>query len=241
MRKIFLFVFGLTFLLAGCSTATSDTVVIEGVLDPITFLTSTGDRIRLIGIRTPDVTKSVECYGKEALLAAESLLGETVRLEKEPLLLVAQDGALPRYIFLEVEDTSPTGTGADVQEKSAMREILVNERALELGTAFPFASEDMLYGQRLLSAARYASATGRGLWSACEVKMEEAAQGNWLHTQKIEDCTIKATTTNDVKIYRTQHCSSYAETMVLQSRGDEWFCAENAAEATGFVKADDCN
>ena len=158
MRKLTISI-GATFLLTGCLSASqSDISTVETIIDPLTFISSDGEIIRMIGIRSPLATKPVQCFGKEALQAAESLIGKTVRLEEEPLFTIAEDGAKPRYVFLTVD--KPTGSGSEIEEK----EIMVNEKALEMGTAFPLVSEEMIYGSRMLSAAKYASATKKGLW-----------------------------------------------------------------------------
>lgn len=258
MRNFFRFCLPLVVLTA-CSAGTSGSdehVTIESVVDAITFRTDDDQLVRMIGVRSPAAGSVVECYGKEALQAAESLIGKRVRLETEPLLERAQDGALPRYIWLPdpVAETEPmpeeTGTGTtasgalqeeDESASSEAQEILVNEKALEMGTAFPLISKEMIYGERMLSAARYASATQSGLWGNCEVQSRTMPQGNWLFTQPVTECVIKGKVTNDgERIYRTPDCSAYGETSVLLSEGGQWFCAEDTAEDAGFVRADDC-
>lgn len=243
------------FVLGACSQphAPGDRVVIDSVVDAITFRTEDNDLVRLIGVRAPSAGNVVECYGKEALQTAESLIGREVRLETEPLLKQAQDGAYPRYIWLEMEAPArpqeQTGTGAtasgavaeETPEDEGPEEMLVNEKALELGTAFPVVSPQMIHGQRMLAAARYASATGRGLWGACEVSNTPTPQGNLLRTQPVAECAIKGKVLNDGrKIHRTPDCAAYGETVVLLSEGGQWFCAEDTAEDAGFARADDC-
>jgi endonuclease YncB( thermonuclease family) len=250
---------GALILLSGCqSVNTDDVVTVDHIVDPLTFTTTNGETIRFIGARSPLITDPIQCYGKEAMQAAESLIGKEVRLEIEPLFTNAEDGALPRYVFLILEPAQKnipkTGTGAEVvtgtgidviyddkEEEEEPKEILVNERALEMGTAFPLVSEEMMYGQRMLSAARYASATKKGLWGACEVTPVETAKGKILNTQAIEDCIIKGKVLeNGSKIYRTKDCSAYKETIVNRTKGGQWFCAEDTAEDAGFTKASDC-
>lgn len=302
MKQFALFFILPTLLLSACSggSGPDERVTIESVVDAITFRTDEGDLVRLIGVRSPSAGASVECYGKEALQAAESLIGREVRLETEPLLERAQDGAYPRYMWLDVEEAMTEGaegteetevaevsdgteveeevtegadgtevsevqevdeineademlteTGSDMPQEtvaesdssssSGPREILVNEKALEMGTAFPLVSQDMTYGERMLSAARYASATRKGLWGACEVQSRAVPQGTWLFTQPLTDCVIKAKTTDDGRrIYRTPSCSAYAETTVILSEGGQWFCAEDTAQDAGFEPGEDC-
>lgn len=94
----------------------------------------------------------------------------------------------------------------------------------------------MKYGERMLSAAKYASATGKGLWSRCEVSEEGG-----LHTQTITECVIKGKVSADKeKLYRTPDCPAYAQTIPVQIDGGQWFCATDIAEDAGFTKAADC-
>ena len=89
----------------------------------------------------------------------------------------------------------------------------------------------------MLSAAKFASSTGKGLWGKCKVTTEN----NQLQTEADTQCLIKGKITADLqKIYRTPECSAYKETTVLQSQGGKWFCAEDNAKDAGFVKGSDC-
>ncbi len=99
----------------------------------------------------------------------------------------------------------------------------------------------MKYGERLLAAARYASATGKGLWSQCEVTEDENTIARF-KTQEVTECIIKGeNTSSNRKVYRLPECSAYKDTIVIESEGDAWFCSEEDAKAAGFEKAGDCN
>lgn len=43
------------------------------------------------------------------------------------------------------------------------------------------------------------------------------------------------------KIYHTSDCSSYAETIINEDKGEKWFCSEKEAIAAGWRKALNCN
>ena len=73
--------------------------VIE-VIDGLTIKLASGHKIRYLGVRVPNVRQKVECYGKEALAMNESVIGKTVRLENDPVLERAEDGAWLRYVFV---------------------------------------------------------------------------------------------------------------------------------------------
>lgn len=286
------------------STPPPDHGIVKGVRDPITIELESGHIVRYIGVRAPSVEKEVQCFGKEALLANESMIGKEIRIETEPLLDRSSDGAWTRYIFF-TEEPSPTPEppttpemreeqfSANVEDEAVApnidtltdqaknllnqqpdeqpttttnqepiaselgeqgdskqtneddinnteneaKEVFVNERILEGGFAFPVVSEDMLYGERMLSAARFASATGKGLWSRCEIDSEQQS----LQTQLIEECVIKGKITNEgEKLYRTPNCPGYQQTIPIQAEGGTWFCAEDIATDAGFTKASDC-
>lgn len=271
-----------------------ETGIVKSIIDPITIELESGHIIRYIGVRAPSVSKQVECFGKETLLANESVIGKHVRLEEETLLARSSDGAWTRYVFLQPEvegndqapmsnaQTNPNeqmideeNTGEDIvpdlgeladvareqvtdsalgvadrdQDEVASspeashsdaeepNEIFINERILEGGFGFPVVSEDMVYGERMLSAARFASATGKGLWSQCEVDQEVQP----LRTQNVDECVIKGKVTNaGEKLYRTPQCPGYQQTIPIQVAGGMWFCAEDIAADAGFTKAPDC-
>lgn len=215
------------------------------VIDTITIKLDTGHLVRYIGVRAPDVKEEVRCFGKEALAANEATIGSQVRLEEEPVLLRSRDGAWTRYAWLiqgEV-DASPMPSGAvESVEPSPIgedeKDIFINERILEGGFGFPVVSEQMKYGERLLSAARFASATSKGLWGRCEI--EKSADGA-PQTVVDESCSIKGVVFgSDTHIYRTRECSAYADTLVLQKSGGRWFCSEDEAQQAGFELAPDC-
>lgn len=252
------------------NTPPPENATVATVIDPITIQLDTGHVIRYLGVRSPNVTNEIECFGKEALKANESTIGREVRLESDPLLERSQDGAWARYVYLVPEEASPTPeptptpeatpeteepaspspeestaeTAEDMPEQQLppapeeAKEIFINERILEGGFGFPVLAPDMKYGERMLSAARFASATGKGLWSRCELSEDTPGQSS---TQVIEECTIKGKVTSDFKkLYRTPECAAYAQTMVVESQGGRWFCAEDIARDEGFEKAPDC-
>lgn len=220
------------------------------IIDPITIKLESGHIVRYVGVRNPDVVAEVRCFGKEALLANESMIGRQIRMEKESLINRSNDGAWVRYVFFDDpnaqkqqeqnESIEKTTTSQD-QEKPEKKEIFVNERILEMGLGFPLVSKDMKYGERMLAASKYASATGKGLWSQCKVENKQTPSGTYFYTQKLEDCVIKGKITSQgEKIYRLPECPAYKETMVIQAEGGKWFCAQDTAVEEGFKKASDC-
>ncbi len=231
--------------------------VVAEIIDGITIKLEDGHVIRYLGVRVPGVQSKVECFGREVLAAQEAIIGKEVRMAIDPALERASDGAWVRYVYMvddkkkeeleakETETTEPEMTmpevtpTPDLLPPQAEDEILINERILEGGFGFPLVSEDVILADRLLSAARYASATSKGLWKQCEVTKNDS---DLLVTNELTKCVIKGTKSVMGKnVYRTDECRLYAKTIVLPSQGGQWFCSEDEAAAAGFEKAGDCN
>lgn len=70
------------------------TATVERLIDGDTIVLSGGERVRVIGIDTPEISSPVQCYGPEALVNAEEILpvGSTVQLTPDP-----SQGSLDRY------------------------------------------------------------------------------------------------------------------------------------------------
>jgi endonuclease YncB( thermonuclease family) len=89
------------------------------IIDGSTIKLASGHKVRYLGVRMPNVRQRIECFGKEALAMNESVIGKTVRLESDPVLERAEDGAWLRYVYTpkvkeeKVLDDKPTN-GSDV-------------------------------------------------------------------------------------------------------------------------------
>jgi hypothetical protein len=86
---------------------------VTGVVDAITITLDSGQNVRYLGVRAPSVAGTVECFGREAVQANESVIGKKVRLEKEPLIDREQDGAWGRYVYLQL---SPEDIAKEAQQ-----------------------------------------------------------------------------------------------------------------------------
>lgn len=75
------------------------------VIDGLTIKLASGHKVRYLGVRMPNIRQEIECYGKEALAMNESVIGKTIRLEGDPILDRAEDGAWLRYVFIIKEET----------------------------------------------------------------------------------------------------------------------------------------
>ena len=114
-----------------------DTVVIEG-----------GERLRYIGMDTPESTTQHECFGDEATARNRDLVeGRVVALETD---VSNRDrfGRLLRYVYVD---------GVMVNE------LLVLE-GFATASTFP---PDVKYQERFLAAQTAAREAAVGLWSAC--------------------------------------------------------------------------
>jgi endonuclease YncB( thermonuclease family) len=130
---------------------TNSAAVIARVIDGDTVALTSGERVRLVQIDTPEVGGG-ECYSQAARKALLRLtpVGSAVVLEADPKLdSVDRYGRLLRYI-----------------KRSG---INVNIRLVLDGAAAPYfyRSEKGAYAGRLLKAAIRAKAAKRGHWGAC--------------------------------------------------------------------------
>lgn len=142
---------------AGATRAGSATVV--DVVDGDTILvrlqgSATAERVRLIGIDTPesvDPRSPVECYGKEASDRTAALLpvGTAVRLERDVEARDRYDRLLA-YVYRADDDLFVNLT-------------LAEEGYAAVATYPPNTS----HTSRFTAAAADARSAGRGLWAAC--------------------------------------------------------------------------
>jgi endonuclease YncB( thermonuclease family) len=141
-------------LCGGAGAARSATPRISRVVDGDTVYLTSGAKIRLVQIDTPEVYFGVECYGPQASATTKRLLppGTRVRLAAEPATdRVDHYGRLLRYVI------------------RARDGLNVNLHLVARGDAAPYCYD----GRRGRSAAtldrlaRTARARGLGLWGAC--------------------------------------------------------------------------
>ncbi len=133
-----------------------DDVVVERVVDGDTIVVGDGERVRLIGIDTPetkDPREPVGCFGREASRRTGELLpaGTPVRLE------------------YDVERTDRYGrTLAYVYRASDG--LFVNAALVRDGYAYAYTyPPDVAHSDELVALQREAREANRGLWGACPV------------------------------------------------------------------------
>lgn len=190
-----------------------DTVEIEG-----------GERVRYIGIDTPetvDPRQPIQCFGVEASKKNKELVeGKTVRLEKD---VTDRDkyGRLLRYVWVD--------------------DLFVNLELVKQGFATSYSyPPDIKHQAEFLAAEREAREAGRGLWGACPA-VSPTSSFNPPAEKSKGDCDIKGNiSTSGEKIYHLPGCGSYTKTQIDEARGERWFCSEEEAQVAGWRKALNC-
>lgn len=145
------------------------------VVDGDTIELADGNRVRYIGIETPELVhprKPIECFASEAMVRNQELVeGKIVRLERD---ISDRDryGRLLRYVF-HLADSASVAVTTSAEEAASSEAgggewIMVNLKLVEEGYAsvatFP---PDVKYADEFTAAERRARETGRGLWQVC--------------------------------------------------------------------------
>lgn len=209
---------------------------VKRVIDGDTIELASGEKVRYIGIDTPetlDPRKPVQCFGKEAAAKNRELVeGKPVWLVKD---ITDKDkyGRLLRYVYLgDPELASST---------------FVNFELVKQGFAFSYSyPPDIKYQELFVAAQAEAWEKNLGLWSSCLAEQDPALQDPTpspvrLNAEVSGDCQIKGNiSASGEKIYHLPGCGSYEKTSIDESRGERWFCAEDEAVSAGWRKAKNC-
>lgn len=147
---VFLALLVIGFSVASSAKASAPTIFAK-VYDGDTIELSTGQRVRLLQIDTPELSP-VECYGKEAKAALVRLLNSArqISLKQDPKLdKVDRYGRLLRYVFIGKTN--------------------INLKMVEIGAAAPYfyRGDEGKYAAQILKAAKNAKAKSIGLWKSC--------------------------------------------------------------------------
>jgi micrococcal nuclease len=135
------------------------------VIDGDTFQIETGQKVRMIGMDTPELhhpKKPVQCFGKEAMEKTKQLIeGKIVRLEKD-ISETDRYGRLLRYVYLE--NLSPT----PIASQSA--ELFVNAYLVQQGYAHVLTvPPDVAKSKEFLQLQEQAMQNRVGLWKSCNL------------------------------------------------------------------------
>ena len=196
------------------------------VIDGDTVELSSGERVRYIGMDTPesvDPRKPIQCFGVEASERNKTLVqGKEVRLEKD---VSDRDkyGRLLRYVWFG--------------------NTLVNLELVKEGFASAFTyPPDVKYQSEFTKAEVEARAAKIGLWQACQYADLRGQNADSRGTSTVSNgCVIKGNIgASGDKIYHLPGCPYYDKTKIDEARGERWFCAEEEAIKAGWRKAKNC-
>ncbi|MBI5220868.1 MAG: thermonuclease family protein [Candidatus Liptonbacteria bacterium] len=198
-------------------------VKVVRVIDGDTIEIEGGERVRYIGMDTPEVAdfrQPVQCFGAEAARRNTDLVAsQTVRLEKD---ISERDRyqRLLRYVWLGGE--------------------MVNLRLVAEGYArvatFP---PDVKYQKDFAEAEQGARANQLGLWGSCPAAAVAATTTTT--SAPAANCQIKGNiNASGEKIYHRPDCPYYTRTKIEATRGERWFCSDTEAVAAGWRVAANC-
>lgn len=206
-----------------------ETGKVARVIDGDTIELEGGERVRYIGIDTPetvDPRKPVQCFGVEASKKNKELVeGKTVRLVKD---VTDKDryGRLLRYVYLD--------------------DAFINVELVKQGFAYSYSyPPDVKYQDQILKAQQEAEQSKAGLWNACPPKDAPANTASSpaapAPIPSDGSCAIKGNiSSSGEKIYHVPGCGSYNKTVIDTSRGEKMFCSETEAQTAGWRKALNC-
>lgn len=176
-----------------------DTVEIEG-----------GQKIRYIGIDTPESTKTLDCFGREATAKNRDLVdGKIIGIEKD-FSQADKYGRLLRYVWID--------------------QMLVNDYLVRQGYAYASSyPPDIKYQDLLTEAQKEARENNRGLWESCQTRSSQPQDSN---------CQIKGNiSSSGEKIYHLPDQKYWDKTVIDESRDERWFCTEKEAQEAGWRKS----
>ncbi len=142
------------------SVATQN-VVVKRVIDGDTIQINTGQKVRYIGIDTPEIhdpKKPKQCFGEEASKKNKELIeGKQIRMEKD-VSETDRYGRLLRYVYV-VNLASPSA------------ELFVNEYLVKEGYAYAATfPPDVKYSKHFSELQNEAMREKKGLWSSCPLR-----------------------------------------------------------------------
>lgn len=210
--------------------------LVTRVIDGDTIELENGEKVRYIGIDTPetvDPSRPVGCFGKEASNKNKELVeNKRVRLERD---VSDKDryGRLLRYVYVG--------------------DLFVNLELVKQGYATSYTyPPDVEYQDQFVAAQKEARDAERGLWGACQeetttptppvnTNVNTNTNTNTAPPPEESDCSIKGNiSSSGEKIYHVSGCSSYNATKIDESKGERWFCTEAEAVTAGWRKAKNC-
>ena len=155
-----------------CSSPRTETV--SAVVDGDTLDLETGERIRLLGVDTPEVhgTDPADCYGVEASNALKALLpvGSEIQLSFDVECVDSTDSARTLAYVQTVPEEADTAL-AEPEESVFVNEYLLEEGFARLPENCDFIA-GLVHEDTLRRAAQRAADNGTGLRGVCETQAE---------------------------------------------------------------------
>lgn len=143
----FLFLLSITTVLAGCVADIENQVRVVRVIDGDTIEIEGGERVRYIGIDTPEVYPSAQYYGMEAWEKNQELVGGCLVTLERDVSDRDQYGRLLRYVYVDG--------------------VFVNAELVRLGYArAEFYPPDTRHSELLEQLEDEAREAHRGLWGS---------------------------------------------------------------------------
>ncbi|MFC1615086.1 thermonuclease family protein [Patescibacteria group bacterium] len=202
--------------------------VVEEVSDGDTLVIENGIRIRLLGI---DAQEKDECFGEEAKAELTRLvLGKEIILEKDKTA-VDMYGRLLRYVTLHNENPESD-------------DVFINTELVRNGYAKnDSVKPDVKYMTQLQDAQSEAESENLGMWGECDPVGIKASANQERGTVSFDDeCVIKGNISKKgEKDYFLPGCPNYKRVKIDMRKGEQWFCLEEEAKASGWKKSEACN
>ncbi len=218
--------------LSSPKTSTNQSIKVVRVIDGDTIEIEGGQKVRYIGIDTPELVdprKPVQCFAQEASLKNKELIeGKTIELEKD-ISETDKYGRLLRYVYLPAEASAKAGVDG----------VFVNDYLVREG--FAHASSyppDIKYQEQFSQAEQEAQEFNRGLWGKCTGVNQPISNSPNQTANAKNGCLIKGNiSSSGEKIYHIPGQYYYEKTVIDESRGEKWFCTEEEAIAAGWRKS----
>jgi len=203
-----------------------DLVLVTRIIDGDTIEIQGGQRVRYIGIDTPEITQD-ECFSSQATNKNKELVGnKKVRLVKD-VSETDRYARLLRYVYTE--------------DGKFVNDILVKEGYANASSYPP----DVKYQDLFRKSQQEAASANLGLWGGCNTTSSVNATSTPTTSSQASNsggsCNIKGNVSSDgEKIYHVPGCQSYSKTVISEGSGERWFCSEQEALQAGWRKALNC-
>ncbi|WP_141333716.1 thermonuclease family protein [Paenibacillus sp. tmac-D7] len=193
---------------------------VKRVVDGDTFETVSNNKVRLIGVNTPESIGKIEPYGKEASEYTKK------RLSNRKVFLFTDTGntdtygRLLRYVFVEGE------------------RIMYNELLVREGYANPMTvPPNVMYAKLFVQAERSAREQGKGLWAAGKKPGSSTGVSAGTNNEAADSTCANPEIKGNInarkeKIYHVPGGRYYEQTVP-----EQLFCSAKEAENAGYRKS----